>query len=130
MGLISRTSMFFDQRKKEVQHLTKLSQDLVKLSAKLRSLDVKKKLELFEGVTVCLETKIHHMHNSIQKIDSPLQILVSRLWSQIAIQEPEPFISPRLFWNPKASVVINIIKKSIETYNSSTIKTERSKHLK
>ena len=52
MGLISRLPKFVEKREEEAQQLTKTSKDLANISAELQGLDVKKKFELFEGVTV------------------------------------------------------------------------------
>ena len=84
--------MFFEQREK-AQHLIKSSQDLAKLSAKLRGLHVKN--QSFEGVMVCLGPKIQHMQDDSHKIDSAVQNLGSKSWSQIVAQQPQPSIPTR-----------------------------------
>ena len=130
MGLISRMPKFVEKREEEAQLLTKTSKDLANLSAELQGLDVKKKLELFEGVTVCLGPKIQHMQDNIQKIDLAVQSLGKKTWSQVAATEAELAKPTKSHWNPEASVVINSIKDFSEAKNSSTIKTELSKQFK
>ena len=88
MGLISRLPKFVEKREEEAQQLTKTSKDLANISAELQGLDVKKKLKLFEGVTVCLGPKIQHIQDNIQKIDLAVQSLGKKTWSQVAATGP------------------------------------------
>ena len=125
MGFISRAPHIVEQRQQEAQQLTKAKEDLSKLANEMRALDIKKKLELFEGVTVCLGPKIQHLQDTVQKIETKVETMSNRSWSEVAAQKPQP--QNNQFWNPEASVVINSIKDFTETKNSSTIKTELSK---
>ena len=101
-------------------------------------MDVKKKIELFEGVTKCLGPKIQFVQDTMQKVEKEIENLAGRQasWSQVASENVRQIPSPQTTqnqaqvssrWNPSASVVVNSIVDPKQTKNSSTIKTEMSK---
>lgn len=132
MGLVSRLPSFVEKREKEAELLTKTNHDLANITKELKGLDIKKKIELFEGVTTCIGPKIQHLQDTIQKIDTKItNMSSSNTWSSVVSNGIQAQTSiTKSQWNPEASVVITGIKNFKETHNSSTIKTELSKQYK
>ena len=62
-------------------------QDLAKLSAGIRGLNVAKRLELLEGVTLFLGPKTQHIQDSIERTHSAVQNLGNKPGIQIAAQQ-------------------------------------------
>ena len=62
--------VLFKQRDKENKILTmSFLENLAKLHAELRGLDVNNKRDVYESVTACLGTKNEHIHCSIKEKD-------------------------------------------------------------
>ena len=138
MGMISVLPQFAEKRERETIEMSRTKEELESLTKELKALDIKKKIELFEGVTKCLGPKIQFVQESMQKVEKEIEKLADRQvsWSQVASanirQNPIPQSSQNQVqvvsrWNPSASVVVNNIADPKQTKNSSTIKTELSK---
>ena len=132
MSFISKVPKYSERREKESHNLSRTVEELSNLTKELKGLDVKKKLELFEGVTTCIGPKIQHLQDTVQKVDRAMSTVCNQnSWSKVVsggIQTKSAIEkSP---WNPEASIVITGITDFKETQNSSTIKTELSKQFK
>ena len=125
MSFISKIPKYSERRDRECHDLSQTVEELSSLTKELKGLDVKKKLELFEGVTTCIGPKNQHLQDTVQKVDRAMSTVCNQnSWSKVVssgIQTKSavaPFLEQSCVQrNPNKTKQVTLESRSIYRYH-------------